>query len=51
MTELIEVLKNTFAAFGVICFSSMAIVSVLHLYDLVRLYGFKEGLKRWVYNK
>lgn len=47
----IEILKNTFALFGIICFSSMAILSLLHMHDLVKLYGFKEGIKRWIYGK
>jgi hypothetical protein len=49
MIELIEALKNTFAVFGIICFSSMAIFSLLHMHDLVKMYGLKEGLKRWIY--
>jgi hypothetical protein len=46
-----EILKNTFALFGIICFSSMVIFSILHMHDLVKMYGLKEGIKRWINGK
>ncbi len=51
MIELFEGLKNIFALLGVICFASMVGFSIAHMYDLVKMYGLKEGLKRWINGK
>ena len=46
-----ENLKNTFALFGIIMFSRMVVLTISDMYYRIKLWGFKEGLKRWINGK